>query len=240
MASAVHFLVMYVAARRPHGTVMGHTYISTGEAPVLERAFGRHPHGSFQLPGYRRHPLATTSTFSVFPASRVHGLHVCQQVSKLYYNLTHQGIIWKNFLKRIGSNAPQRPPSRRHSPQYLTSFEAERLVTRAISLQKNWLSPNPCPLSRDSFQVHRLIQSMVVLPGGKYMVASVCNLARNHYSLIVFSLDHRIGGIVPLAETPVKQKAYNLKARYMNIDGTPSIVIAYVRRKMSSRYSDSG
>ena len=96
------------------------------------------------------------------------------------------------------------------------------------------------PLSRDSFQVHRLIQSMVVLPGGKYMVASVCNMAKTHYSLIVFALDHRIGGIVPLAETPVKQKAYNLKAKYMNIDGTPSIVIAYIRRKMSSRYSGSG
>ncbi|KAG6380738.1 hypothetical protein JVT61DRAFT_5120 [Boletus reticuloceps] len=145
-----------------------------------------------------------------------------RRVSKLYYNLTHQGIIWKNFLKRIGSNAPQRPPSHRHSPQYLTSFEAERLVTRAISLQRNWLSPNPCPLSRDSFQIHRLIQSMVVLPGGKYMVASV------------------IGGVVPLAETPMKRKAYNIKARYMNIDGTPSIVIAYIRRKMSSRYCDSG
>lgn len=81
---------------------------------------------------------------------------------------------------------------------------------------------------------------MVVLPGGKYMVASVCNMAKTHYSLIVFALDHRIGGVVPLAETPVKRKAYNLKAKYMNIDGTPSIVIAYIRRKMSSRYSGSG
>ncbi|KAG9313929.1 hypothetical protein JVU11DRAFT_4702 [Chiua virens] len=162
-----------------------------------------------------------------------------RQVSKLYYNLTHQGIIWKDFLKRIGSNAPQRPPSHRHSSKYLTSFEAERLVTKSISLQKNWVSPNPSPLSRDSFQVHRLIQSMVVLPGGKYMVASVCNMAKTHYSLVVFALDHRIGGVVPLAETPVKRKAYNLKAKYMNIDGTPSIVIAYVRRKISSRYSDS-
>lgn len=72
------------------------------------------------------------------------------------------------------------------------------------------------------------------------MVASVCNIAKTHYSLIVYALDHCIGGIVPLAETPVKRKAYNLKAKYMNIDGTPSIVIAYVRRKMSSRYSGSG
>ena len=239
MVSAVHSPVMHVASRRPHRAVMGHAYLSTTEAPVLERAFGRHPHGSFQLSGYRGHFFPTTGTCSIIPTSRTRVFHVFQ-VSKLYYNLTHQGIIWKNFLKRIGSNAPQRPPSHRHSPRYLTSFEAERLVTRSISLQKNWLSPNPCPLSRDSFQVHRLIQSMAVLPGGKYMVASVCNMAKTHYSIIVFALDHRIGGIVPLAETPVKQKAYNLKARYMNIDGTPSIVIAYIRRKMSSRYNNSG
>ncbi|KAF8559892.1 hypothetical protein OG21DRAFT_1502235 [Imleria badia] len=184
--------------------------------------------------------LSDDILMEVFSYLDIEDIFSLRRVSKLYYNLTHQGIIWKNFLKRIGSNAPQRPPSHRHSPQYLTSFEAERLVTRAISLQKNWLSPNPCPLSRDSFQIHRLIQSMVLLPGGKYMVASVCNTAKTHYSLIVFALDHRIGGVVPLAETPVKRKAYNLKARYMNIDGKPSIVIAYVRRKMSSRHNSSG
>lgn len=72
------------------------------------------------------------------------------------------------------------------------------------------------------------------------MVASVCNTGKTHYSLVVFALDHRIGGVVPLAETPVRRKAYHLKAKYMNIDGTPSIVIAYIRRKMSSRYSGSG
>ncbi|KAL4070480.1 hypothetical protein J3A83DRAFT_4243550 [Scleroderma citrinum] len=156
-------------------------------------------------------------------------------VSKLYYNLSHQGIIWKRFLKRIGPNAPQLPPSLRYSPRFLTSFEAERLVTRAISLDMNWVSSRPCTLFRSSFLAHRLIQSMVVLPGGKYMVASVCNWAKNHYSLCVYALDHRVWGIVPLAETPVKQKAYNLRAKYMTIDGKPSIVIAYVRRKKFDR-----
>ena len=68
------------------------------------------------------------------------------------------------------------------------------------------------------------------------MVASVCNWAKNLYSLCIYALDHRVWGIVPLAETPVKQKAYNLRAKYMTIDGKPSIVIAYVRRKKSDRF----
>ncbi|KAF9245645.1 hypothetical protein BU15DRAFT_40660 [Melanogaster broomeanus] len=176
----------------------------------------------------------------VFSYLDVEDILSLRRVSKLYYNLTHQGIIWKNFLKRIGPNAPQLPPSHSHSPQFLTSFEAERLVTRAISFHMNWMSPKPHPLSLNSFQVHRLVQSMVVLPGGKYMVASVCNTAKTHYSLVVFVLDHRIGGVVSLAETPVKQKAYNLQAKYMNIDGTPSIVIAYLRRKTSPQRNGPG
>ncbi|KIJ66452.1 hypothetical protein HYDPIDRAFT_180871 [Hydnomerulius pinastri MD-312] len=175
----------------------------------------------------------------VFSYLDVEDIISLRQVSKLYYNLTHQGIIWKKFLKKIGPNAPQLPPSTRHSPRFLTSFEAERLVTRAITLQKNWTSASPHPLFLNSFQVHRLVQSMVVLPGGKYMVASVSNLAKTHYSLVVFALDHRIGGIVPLAETPAKQKAYNLTAKYMDINGTPSIVIAYIRRKIAPGYSDA-
>ncbi|KAI5998106.1 hypothetical protein EDD15DRAFT_2408703 [Pisolithus albus] len=139
-----------------------------------------------------------------------------RSVNKLYYNLTHQGIIWKRFLRRIGPNAPQLPPSSRYSPRFLTSFEAERLVVRAITLDMNWVSSHPSTLSANR---------------GKYMVASVSNWAKNFYSLCIFALDHRVGGIVALAETPVKQKAYNLRAKYMTIDGNPSIVIAYVRRK---------
>ncbi|KAH7916394.1 hypothetical protein BJ138DRAFT_1052668 [Hygrophoropsis aurantiaca] len=159
-----------------------------------------------------------------------------RQVSKLYYNLTHHGIIWKRFLKRIGSNAPPLPPSFRHSLECMSSFEAERLVTRAITLHANWSSSIPQASTMESFWAHRQILSMVVLPGGKYLVASVCNPARTHYSLVVYALDHRIGGVVPLAETPVKQKAYNLRAKYMIIEGTPCIAIAYIRRRISPGY----
>ncbi|KAG6334135.1 hypothetical protein ID866_4958 [Astraeus odoratus] len=170
--------------------------------------------------------LSDDILMEVFSYLDVEDILTLRVVSKLYYNLSHQGIIWKRFLKRIGPNAPQLPPSSRYSPRCLTSFEAERLVIRAITVHINWVSPTPSTLFRKSYLAHRLVQSMVVLPGGKYMVASVCNWAKNLYSLVVYSLDHRAGGIVPLAETPVKQKAYNLKAKYMTADGQPSIVIA--------------
>lgn len=182
--------------------------------------------------------LSDDILIEVFSYLDVEDIMSLRSVSKLYYNLTHQGIIWKRFLRRIGPNAPQLPPSSRHSPRFLTSFEAERLVIRAVTLDVNWVSSRPSTLFRKSFMAHRLIQSMVVLPGGKYMVASVSNWAKNLYSLCVLALDHRVGGIVPLAETPVKQKAYNLRAKYMSVDGNPSIVIAYVRRKKVGRISN--
>jgi hypothetical protein len=153
------------------------------------------------------------------------------QVNKLFYNLTHHGIIWKRFLRRIGPIGPALPPSQRYSSRLLTSFEAERLVIRAITVHKNWILPNPLAVSLLSVQAHRHILSMVVLPGGKYLVASACNLARTNYSLVVYVLDHRISGIVPLAETPVRGKAYFLCAKFMNVEGVPSICIGYIRRK---------
>ncbi|KAG1742714.1 uncharacterized protein EDB91DRAFT_1127657 [Suillus paluster] len=167
----------------------------------------------------------------IFDYLMVEDILCLRMVNKLFYNLTHHGIIWKRFLKRIGPNGPALPPSLRYSPHFLTSFEAERLVIRAITVHKNWILPNPLAVSVLSVQAHRHILSMVVLPGGKYLVASACNLAKTHYSLVVYVLDHRISGIVPLAETPVKGKAYHICAKYMNVEGTPSILIGYIRRK---------
>ncbi|KAG1779564.1 hypothetical protein EV702DRAFT_1178268 [Suillus placidus] len=167
----------------------------------------------------------------IFNYLMVEDIMCLRMVNKLFYNLTHHGIIWKRFLQRIGPNAPTLPPSLQYSPRFLTSFEAERLVIRAITVHKNWILPNPPAASYLPVQAHRHILSMVVLPGGKYLVASACNLAKTHYSLVVYVLDHRICGIVPLAETPVRGKAYNVCAKYMNVEGTPSILIGYIRRK---------
>ncbi|KAG2149413.1 hypothetical protein BD769DRAFT_1405913 [Suillus cothurnatus] len=167
----------------------------------------------------------------IFSYLMVEDILCLRMVNRLFYNLTHHGIIWKRFLQRIGPNVPALPPSLHYSPHFLTSFEAERLVIRAITVHKNWILPNPPAASYLPVQAHRHILSMVVLPGGKYLVASACNLAKTHYSLVVYVLDHRIRGIVPLAETPVRGKAYNICAKYMSVEGTPSILIGYIRRK---------
>ena len=64
----------------------------------------------------------------------------------------------------------------------------------------------------------------------------VCNRAKNLYSLCIYAPDHCFWGIGPLAETPVKQKAYNLRAKYMVIGGKPSIIIAYMHRNKSDLF----
>ncbi|KAG2155735.1 hypothetical protein DEU56DRAFT_321757 [Suillus clintonianus] len=175
----------------------------------------------------------------IFDYLMVEDILCLRAVNKLFYNLTHHGIIWKRFLQRIGPNGPVLPPSTRYSPNFLTSFEAERLVIRAITVHKSWILPNPFAATYLPVQAHRHILSMVVLPGGKYLVASACNLAKTHYSLVVYVLDHRISGIVPLAETPVRGKAYNVCAKYMNVEGIPSILIGYIRRKISKSHQSA-
>ncbi|EGO19043.1 hypothetical protein SERLADRAFT_411939 [Serpula lacrymans var. lacrymans S7.9] len=172
----------------------------------------------------------------VFVYLTVEDILSLRTVSRLYYNLSHQGIIWKRFLQSLGYEAPPLPPSTRYALHSITSFEAERLVTRALTLRQNWMSPEPVAKDLHCFRAYRQILSMVALPGGKHLVASVSNPDRNHFSLVVYVLDHRVGGVVPLAETPVKRKAYDLRVKYMTIEGVRSIVIAFNRRKFSKRY----
>lgn len=72
---------------------------------------------------------------------------------------------------------------------------------------------------------------MTVLPGAKHLVASMADYTYTVYSLILFVVDHRHGGLVPLAKLPTETKAYNVRAKYMTIRGVNGIVIGYVRRE---------
>jgi hypothetical protein len=75
---------------------------------------------------------------------------------------------------------------------------------------------------------------MTVLPGGKYLVASVRDAGCKRYAIMVFVLDHTGKGSIALAKTPTKSKAYNLQAKYMTFHGVQGIAIAYIRRKFKS------
>jgi hypothetical protein len=157
------------------------------------------------------------------------------KVNKLFYQLTHQPIIWKTFLRSMNITPPPLPPSKRYGHlRFLTGFEAERLVTRAISFHNNWRSAAPKVYDIEHFVLHHNILSMVVLPGGKHLVASVADYTYTLYSLMVFVVDHRHGGLFPLAKTSTETKAINLRAKYMTVRGVSGLVIVYVRREFYS------
>jgi hypothetical protein len=115
------------------------------------------------------------------------------------------------------------------------------MVTRAITFHNNWRSVAPKVYDVQHFMQHHNVLSMVVLPGGKHLVASVADHTYAIYSLMVFVVDYRHGGLVPLAKTPTETKAFNLRAKYMTVRGIRGIVVAYVRREFyGSSYASTG
>lgn len=135
-------------------------------------------------------------------------------------------------MRRINIVLPPLPPAARYKNlSGITGYEAERLVIRAISFNDNWRGMEPRTYNACCFPMGHRVLSMIVLPGGKHLVASVADITHSVYYLMVFVMDHRHGGLVPLAKTPTDTKAYNLQARYMTVRDTSGIVIGYVRRE---------
>jgi hypothetical protein len=86
-----------------------------------------------------------------------------------------------------------------------------------------------------SVEAFHHVQSMVILPGGKYLVASVKEEQRDCYAIMIFTLDYRRAGALPLAKTPTATKAYNLQAKYMTYQGQKGIMTSYTLRDTKSR-----
>jgi hypothetical protein len=134
-------------------------------------------------------------------------------------------------------NPPPLPPVKRYAHLgCITGFEAERMVTRAISFHNNWRSEAPKVYDIQHFMQHHNVLSMAVLPGGKHLVAAVADYTYAVHSLMVFIMDYRHGGLIPLAKMPTETKAQNLRAKYQTVRGVTGIVIAYVRREFQSGF----
>ncbi|KAI0353984.1 hypothetical protein OH77DRAFT_1406108 [Trametes cingulata] len=153
-----------------------------------------------------------------------------RQVSKLYYELTHQPVLWKRLLRKADIPLPPLPPSARHTPDRMTGLEAERLLCRAYSLVINWNRSSPRCIHDWSFDAHHRVLEMALLPGGRYLVASVSDFRGQKYSLVVYALD-TFSRSRPIAKTDTGTKAYALRAKYVTIKGQKSIAIAYIRRE---------
>ncbi|KAF7303113.1 hypothetical protein MKEN_01274800 [Mycena kentingensis (nom. inval.)] len=151
-----------------------------------------------------------------------------RRVDRTFFLLTHEPVIWKRFLERMKTPIPPLRPTFRYSFQ-VTDFEVEQLVTRAISLDDNWRKDTPLVKVRRTIEAHHRTLEMSLLPGGKFLIASVRDLASYRYYLTLFSLDHPDGPRA-VARLPTKSKAYDLHAKYFKYDGKQGIMIAYTRR----------
>ena len=158
-----------------------------------------------------------------------------RRVNKRLYALTHHPSIWKRLLRRLDLPLPPLPPTPRRSFARLTGLEAERLFIRSLSLSKNFSSRNPTPYWARAVEAFHRVQSMVILPGGCHLVASVREETCNSFGLIVFVLDYRNGGALPLAKIDTPTQAYNLQAKYMKLHGENGIVIGYTIKDIRSK-----
>ena len=162
-------------------------------------------------------------------------------MNRFYHDISHHRIVWKRFLLKSGVPIHPLPPTSRHSLPNLSGLEAERLLLRATSLEKNWSSPNTRVIHSWGFTSYYTVFSMATVPGGQYLIASVGTSVGvsgdryTDYSLVVYAMDHPLGGAHAIARTQTRTKAYHLKARYTTINGRRCIAVAYVRRDWGRR-----
>lgn len=139
-------------------------------------------------------------------------------------------MVWKRILRTFHLPLPPLPPTIRYSFPALSSLEAERLVIRALAAEANWRSTMPKAYKAWRFCVFADVMSMKVVPGGKYVVASVRE-GTNRYALVLLMMEHRVRIAYPVAKIATSSKAYKLEAKYMRYGTEMGIMISYVRRE---------
>ncbi|KAA1474515.1 hypothetical protein DENSPDRAFT_333992 [Dentipellis sp. KUC8613] len=167
----------------------------------------------------------------IFPQLSIRDILRLRQVCRLFYELTHNSMVWKRILRQVHFPLPPLPPTTRYSMPFLSSFETERLVVRALTLEANWRSGGPLIQRGWTIPAFWPISSMKVLPGGQYMVASASDFALHRYAILLFMMDHRIRIAYPIAKMTAVSKPYHLQVKYMYYKGEMGVTIAYVRRE---------
>ncbi|KAH9968148.1 hypothetical protein BC827DRAFT_1152440 [Russula dissimulans] len=164
-------------------------------------------------------------------------VHLCvrdilrlRSVCKLFYELTHQPMVWKRVLRTFHLPLPPLPPTIRYSFPALSSLEAERMVIRALAAEANWRSTMPKAYKAWRFCVFADVMSVKLVPGGKYVVASIRE-GTNRYALMLLMMEHRVKTAYPVAKIAIPSKAYQLEVKYMRHEGEMGIMISFVRRE---------
>lgn len=153
-----------------------------------------------------------------------------RQVSKAFYLLTHEPIIWRRFLVRLDIPVPPLRPTFRYSYR-ATDHEIEQLVIQAITVDDNFRREDPKVVSRRLLLSYNKVLDMYLLPGGKFLIASVKDRCNFRFYLVIYALDHHKGPRA-IARVPTMMKAYNVHARFMKVFGSEDgLVIGYTRRR---------
>jgi hypothetical protein len=121
-------------------------------------------------------------------------------------------------------------PTSTYNMDNLSGLEAERLISRAISLEDNWRREQPRAHRARTFPAWWDVLHIALAPGGHYMVASTCTRGGDHYALMLYSMDHPSLVAVPLTRLKTVNKAYCLSIRYMPYLGEQGIMISFIKR----------
>lgn len=154
------------------------------------------------------------------------------QVNKALYLLTHEPVIWKRYLNFITFPVcPLRPTFNPTDPA--ANYEFETLVTSACALYRSWAVGLPKIRSEDILVARNKIVDLKLLPGGKFLVASVKDRNNFRFFIHVYAMDVMYGSRL-LARFPTYYKVYDLQAKYMDYKGKPGIMISYTRRRFKN------
>jgi len=160
---------------------------------------------------------------------------IWKKTCKLFYELTHQPMVWKRILTRFPLPLPPMPPTARYNFSSLSSLETERMILRALTLDSNWRSKQPRAYVASESPAFHDVLSMKMAPGGQYMVASVRDAGPNNYALMLFLMEHRAHIGYPIAKVRTRSKAYHLHVKYTNFQGEAGIMICYARREPKNK-----
>ncbi|KAF9011100.1 hypothetical protein BDQ17DRAFT_1537874 [Cyathus striatus] len=161
-------------------------------------------------------------------------IHLCvedvlalRQVNRPFYLLTLTPVIWQRFLERMRiSTPPPRQVFRCHFE--LDEYEAEDLVRRNLCLDRNWRQYSGHAFHHRSGSSFGDILEMKLVPGGKYLVASVKDPTNMRFYIVVYAMDNP-NGPKALVRSQTFAKAYGIQAKYIQFDGQDGIVIVYTR-----------
>lgn len=130
-------------------------------------------------------------------------------------------------MRRTKLPLPALPAHVCHSIDNFKDDEAERFLTHACRLDRAWQSPAE-QTERWTFNAQDYVSEMVVLPGGRFMVASISDESRRDWRVVVYFMGERRA--VAMIQRGTKERAYGLQAKFMEVGGDKCIVVAYTTR----------